>query len=268
MNRKQPYYTPPFEEYAELINELSKLQLYFLWNWLKTHPEEKFEDALYNRIDLCRKTDPHPKHYDVADMDDITRPEWIRIKHELKSIYEETVNDDNAASFEHKGFDIVKKTVATFADASYGKHGKFDDYQCGSLKFNPLKDNAKTVYFHIGNAVAPKSIFTDSNYLAQCLLELMDKAESEYEANTIYTSTWLNSLPKWLKYFPTEWIANLGPENKDVGWHFGFWGQFISAKETFNYKYAKILRETGKMPFAPRTSHCSFTELKNHLVNF
>ena len=268
MNRKQHYYVPPFKDHIEFINELSKLQLHFLWNWLKAHPDEKFEDALYNRIDLCRKTDPKPKHYDVADMDDVTRPEWIRIKHELKSLYSEAENNDNADLFECKGFDIIKKTLAAFADASYGKHGKFDDYQCGSLKFDPPKDNAQTVYFHIGNAVAPKSIFTDKNYLVQCLLELMDKSESEYETNTLYSSTWLNSLPKWLKYFPSEWTENLGTENKDVGWHFGFWGQFISAKGTFNYKYARILRETGEMPFYPRISHCSFTALKNYLANF
>ena len=268
MNRKQPYYTPPFEDHVELINALSKLQLHFLWNWLKTHPEEKFEDALYNRVDLCRKTDPKPKHYDVADMDNSTRPEWIRVKHELKSLYSRAENDDNADSFENKGFYIIQEVLARFADASYGKHGKLDDYQCGSLKFDPPKENTKTVNFHIGNAVAPKSIFADRNYLAQCLMELMEKSEAEYEANTINTNTWLNSLPKWLEYFPNEWTANSGTENKDIGWHFGFWGQFVSAKETFNYKYARILRKTGKMPFYPRNSYCSFTALRKHLVDF
>jgi hypothetical protein len=262
---KKDYHTPSFKDHLELINELTKLQLHFLWRWLRKHPEEDFDSALYNRIDLCRKTDPNPKHYDVADMD-ATRPEWIRIKNELKSLYSKTEHNENADIFEREGFDIVKNTLAGFADASYGKHGKFDDYQCGSLKYDPpCEDKPKTVAFHIGNAVAPKSIFTDSYYLQNCFRCLMDKAENEYGANSISTTTWLNSLPKWLEYFPEEWHRNLGEENRDVKWHFGFWGQFISKKETFNKKYAAILRETGELPFYPRNSHCSFTAMRNQL---
>lgn len=252
------------KEYTELITELSKLQLWFLWNWMDMHPEEKFDDAVYNRIDICRKTDPTPKHYDVADMD-AERPEWIRIRKELKSLYTETCNDTTAHIFELKGFDIIKDVLARFVEASYQKDLKFKDYQCGSLKFDPPNEDKKAVTFHIGNAIVPQSIFADKNYLVDCFLCLMEKAEEEYNVDTLTTSTWLNSFPKWLKYFPNEWIENLSPENKSIGWHFGFWGQFISAKETFNYKYAEIFRKTGEMPFYPRRSHCSFASLRAHL---
>ena len=266
MKNERKYYTPPYEEHLELINELAKLQLWFLWNWLQEHPDEKFDDAVINRIDLCRRADPAPKHYDVADMD-ASRPEWLKIRDELAALYRKTVNDDTAESFENEAFNIVKETLAAFAEASYGKHGKFDDYQCGSLKYDPPKpESPESVTFHIGNAVAPKSIFSDRSYLPDCLSCLMDKTEREYNASVIKTSTWLNSLPKWLEYFPDEWRRNMGPEKKEVEWHFGFWGQFVSAKGSFNWKYARILRETGKMPFYPRASHCSFAALRAHLA--
>lgn len=253
------------EEHQNWIFDLTKLQLHHLWNWLKQHPEEKFIDGLRKRVDLCRKTDPKPKHSDIAEINYET-PQWQEVEAMLSPIYQESKKDEKADLFEFTAFEHIQPILAKFAANTYGSTYKFDQYQCGSLKYDPPKeDDPKAVMFHIGNAVSPNSIFTDPGYLEGCFLDLLKQTREKYGVDIIKTDTWLNSLPKWLEYFPEEWQDNLGPENKDVQWHFGFWGQFISAKGTFNHKYGQILRETGEFPFYPRSSRCSFTALEQYL---
>ena len=141
-----------------------------------------------------------------------------------------------------------------------------DQYQCGSLKYDkPEAQSPNEVALHIGNAVSPASIFADPIYLPHCLLDLMRQAEDQYGVDTLKTHTWLNSLPRWLELFPEQWQANLQPIETDVQWHYGFWGQFISAKGALNHRYALQLRQTGQMPFYPRGAKCSFYALRAHL---
>ncbi len=262
--RTQSNYLPTFDEHLESINELTKLQLFFLWEELKKYPEEKIEDALYTRTDLARKIDPAPKHYDVAEQVKASHPEWIKLKTAIAEIYK-TVND--VTHFEQESFNVIRDTLFRAANLTYGKTGKFDKYQCGSLRYDiPVDKKPVTVFFHIGNALAPQSIFSDKNYLKGCLLNLLAQTEEKYAATHLTTTTWLNSLPKWLEYFPEEWQQNLGDEDRNIRWHFGFWGQFISAKDTFNWKYAKIARETKQLLFYPRHSFCSFEALRKYLT--
>lgn len=184
----------------------------------------------------------------------------------LTPLYEESKGDENADLWEFTAFEHIRPILEEFSKKTFGSTAKLEEYQCGSLKYDPpAKDDPKTVAFHIGNVVAPKSIFADPGYLENCFFDLMKQTEKKYGADSMKTTTWLNSLPKWLEYFPEEWHKNLQSEQQDPQWHFGYWGQFLSAKGTFNEKYGKILRETGKFPFYPRASSCTFAALKKHL---
>ncbi len=253
-------------EFREFHFDFMKLQLHFAWNWMQAHPDETLEDILDKRIDLCRKTDPDPDHCDTAKID-LKRPAYINLRNELVRIMQETRDNDNADTFEERGFKLVKPTLAQFAKKTHGSNTKFDNYQCGSLRYDiPTNDAPETVTFHIGNAIAPKSIFYEKQYLADCFICLMNQTEEKWGANTLKTSTWLNELPKWLEYFPEEWMLNRSDPNPDIQWHYGFWGQFITARGTFNHKYGRILRETGKMPFLPRQASCSFKSMREHLA--
>ncbi len=254
-----------FEEHLDFGSQFAALQLHYLWRWMKLHPEEDFRKALRNRTDLCRKTDPAPKHFDVAAID-YARPEWLKMEDGITALYEDRKIFASAAKFEKEALAVAAPAIAKFAKLTYGSTAKFDEYQCGSLKYdNPTEKAPRVVNFHIGNAIAPKSIFQDRSYLVGCFMEMMDQTEEKFGADTIQTHTWLNSLPKWLEYFPKEWIDNMGPESRDVQWHFGFWGQFVSARGDLNMKYAKMLRETGEFQFWPRGSHCSFKSMRKHL---
>lgn len=250
-----------FEEYSTFLSDFAKLQLFFAWQWGQSHPDEPFEETLRNRVNLCRKTDPEPLDYDIA-IPDFERPEWLDLEQKLTALYNETTSADE---FERKGYSIVEYVVDRFTRKTFGSTVKISRYQCGSLKYDEPKEETPTeVMFHIGNAIAPKSIFSEREYLVNCILDLMKQTEEKYGADTMKTSTWLNSLPKWLEYFPEEWQQNLSEPETDIKWHFGFWGQFVSAKGTLNYKYADQLRKTGELLYYPRSSHCSFDAMKEH----
>ena len=141
-------------------------------------------------------------------------------------------------------------------------------WNCGSLKYDPpTEDEPKRVAFHIYNTVSPNSFFANPDYLILCFLLLMKEAELRYGADTLFCSTWLNDRPRWLAYFPEEWQNNLSPRNFDrlTGMTVGDWGSIYDARGCLNAKYVAMVREQGKLPFAPRKSHCSFAAMREHL---
>ncbi len=262
---------PPisFEDHCGYVLDSARLDLFFLWIWLDKHPGETFVQALRGRVDLVRKTDPELPYLDKVPVNYGHRA-WPGIEAGLSEIYSRLRKSGGTADeFEAAGYGLCEGSLKACAENSYhnGDYwAAFGTYQCGSLKFDaPSEEEPRRVSFHIKNALAPRSIFEDPGYLPSCLFDLMDKAAKEYGADTLQTETWLNSLPKWLELFPPEWMDNMGPDCKDVGWGYGHWGQFISARGCFNRKYGDVLRRTGDFPFWPRKSHCSFKALKGHL---
>ncbi len=252
----------PFPEFLQFLLDLTSLQLHFAWRWADEHPGETIREVLRHRVDLCRKTDPVPADYDIATQD-FTRPAWVELENRLAAIH---THVKSAAEFEAQAVECVRPVLETFARKTFGSTVKIAGYQCGSLMYDtPEAVTPGVVNFHIGNAIAPVSIFADPGYLPHCLSDLMNQTEAKYGANILKTGTWLNSFPKWLELFPAEWQTSLSPINTSVGWHYGFWGQFVSAKGTLNIKYARHLRDTGAFPFYPREGRCSFAALRGHL---
>jgi len=253
------------EEHRTYLYEMVKLKLWFLWNWLQAHPEEPLEEALRNRVDIYRKTaindgtvNPRVLHYDD--------PRWLALEASTRTLWEQTRHDAEATRFEREGFALYQPLVEARVAPGFHERPYVLDYTCGSLKYDaPRPETPTTVGFHIANALQPRSFFEDPHYLAGCLRDLMTQTEQSYGADTLTTHTWLNSCPRWLAYFPEEWRANLGPENTNLVWNYGFWGQFISARGTYNARYGRILRETGRFPYYPRRAQCGFAELRAHL---
>ncbi|MDD5727472.1 MAG: hypothetical protein PHV59_02810 [Victivallales bacterium] len=142
------------------------------------------------------------------------------------------------------------------------------DWNAGSLKYDPPSSNRPLNYcnFHIANAVAPDSIFADPAYLPLCFLEMMAKSEAEYAYDTLVTHTWLNDNQRWLRLFPREWIVNLSPRENIIYWHFGNWGQLVTARGTFNRHAGQYVREQGRLRYRARASHCSFDAMRKHLT--
>jgi len=257
-----------FEEHLDTLCETVTLQLWFVRRWLRDHPDETIYHAVRRRTDIYRKTDL----YDGRPMSEIDydAPPWPELERRLADLHERTRDDEDSTRFESEGLAILRGRIE--AKARNDQRERFRSVpgssQCGSLRYDPPKPECPTrVPFHIGNAVRPKSIFDDPAYLPECLRCVMDKAEAEFGADSLATSTWLNSYPPWLALFPPEWHENMGPEMTDIRWGMGFWGQFINARGAFNHKHAAMFRATGRMPYWPRTSWCTFAALRKHLAD-
>ncbi len=258
------------EELEDFLLSTVRLKLWFLWDWLSKHPEESFRQAYERRADIYRKTIFNPLHLDApapAQKPD----EWQAVVKDLERLYGEAREAGSLESFESRSMEklsplLLGRVERDIEDLRTGKDTA--NYQCGSLRYElePDKANPQRISFHIANACSPGSPFDDKAYFPACFLALMAQCRMKFGVTEIATGTWLNSHPKWLELFPEEWQRNLTPPNEDVQWHYGFWGQFITARKTFNRKLGEQFRREGRMPFLPRSSWCSMEAMRRHLL--
>ena len=255
------------EEHRDYLHQIVRLKLFFLHNWLREHPDETFQYVIRNRVDIYRKCDANPGALNPPDLH-FDEPAWLDMENAALEIY--NACKDDCQAFEDRAFQIFRPSLDARCERDYTDDSSQQAYikcGCGSIKHEDVLCNqeTKTVSFHISNMVSPKSIFTDKDYLPQCFMKMLDAVEQKLGAKNIRSGTWLNENPKWLAFFPQEWLDNMGPRNENVLWHYGFWGQFISARHTFNAKYGAILRQTGRLPFYHRVSSCSIAAMREKL---
>ena len=119
--------------------------------------------------------------------------------------------------------------------------------------------------FHIYNPLQPKSILDDVPYMIRNFRFIMDESEKTYGCDTLYTYTWLNSLPQWLRFFPEEWSANRGVPDTVIKGNLGYLGQFLNAAGNLNWNNAEYLLTTGTLKYPRRASYCTFEAMRRHL---
>lgn len=253
-------------EHAEFLREMVKLQLWFVWRWIRLHPEEPFRAVIRTRVDIFRKTDLNKgPSKNTATAGDFTLPEWLALEARAERLCADAAD---AETFERRAWEeIFRAVVEARVERDFAEGDGLENFQCGSLRYNLPKPGQARVTFHIGNRVAPRSIFADPAYLPDCFLQLMDEVE-RLGVTEIGTGTWLNSYPKWLALFPKEWHDRLTPCAQEVGWSQGHWGQFVNARGTFNTRHGALMRQTGRLPFPNRASWCEIPLLRAHLRDF
>ena len=249
-------------EHKDFVRSMARLSFWFAFQWHVKHPQESIGQALERRTPLFRHV------LDLVKDKDESCAEWQA----LVATAEDVVGRvRGAAAFEDIMFDHVKDFASQCAERSYptsvGIHVP-PSWNVGSLRYDPPRDGLPANYcnFHIANAVFPRSIFDDPEYLPACFVELMDRSQAEYGYDTLHTTTWLNDRPAWLRLFPKEWHDNLSPRSDSVSWNFGHWGQLVTARGTFNEKAGQYVREHGTLRYACRNSHCSFKAMRTHLA--
>jgi hypothetical protein len=195
------------------------------------------------------------------DWDD---PCWTKLEAEAERLYLMHRGDPSSLRFESEAFEVFRAQLDARVDRDLADTSEDVLYPYGSIRFDLPADSTRA-FLHIRNMAAPASLFDDPAYLPGCLLEAITRAETA-GATEVETHTWLNSCPRWLALFPAAWQANLGAPDTDVLWHYGFWGQFLTARGAFHARRAQQLRETGQFPCLPRASWCTIAELRAHLA--
>lgn len=257
-------YHKTLDEHREMLHGLVRLQLHFLHRWCTTHPAEPFTETLAKRVDIWRKTDLNRGGL-VAEPSD-PGGIWAALSAQLAGI---RAHCRDADAFEEQAHAVLAARIDARAALDLQLEIERDhlrDYTYGSLRFHDCAPaEPGTVFLHIANAIAPRSIFADPAYLPGCLRRLLDRAEA-IGANRVRTETWLNSHPAWLALLPACWTERLGPPLHDVQWHYGYWGQFLNARGGLNTRLATAFRASGVLPYAPRTSWATIAELRAHLA--
>lgn len=255
-----------FEEHVEYLRDTLALKMWFLRRWLRDHPDETVFSVLKNRVDILRKTDIVEPGREVADAD-FESSRWMELAERCAAAWRRTRDDADSRAFEEAGVAVFMPAVLPRAERDFAAHVPGKGMKCGSLTYRGIDPKFPDVIaVHIANALQPASIFDDPLYLPRCLLELMEKSHAEFGVTKLHCGSWLNSHPRWLALFPREWTDSRGPEDRNVQWHLGFWGQFITARGTFHARNAASFRATGLMPFAFRTADCGFAALRAHLA--
>lgn len=252
------------EEHREYLYSIVRLKLFFTVRWQQEHPEESFRDILRRRVDIFRKTDLNPEGLNPAG-DYFDLPGWRKVEDRLEEIFRLVRGDEKC--FEEWGFDYLRPHIDNRCERDYLDQSRLAGYQCGFLRYNTgpyFSDKPDCLGFHIANDRSPDSFFDDPEYIKLCFNKLLDAAVKYGFAN-IRTRTWLNNIPRWLELFPPEWRESMEEPVTDVEWHYGFWGQFINARGTFNAKAGALLRQSGKLPCYPRSCQCSVTAMREFI---
>ena len=239
---------PSQSEHLEYLEKIVRLKLFYLHFRLKRHPEESFRFVLRNRVDIYRKTALNTI-CGLCPAVDFEQPAWRAMENAAEQVYL------------HCGDDAEQFERALDYRATWMKR----ESHCGSIvPEEKLQEDGKTLGFHIANSIAPRSFFQEPEYLRGCLRELVRYAEARH-AEFLVCSSWLNSHPRWTDCFPEEWTRGASPPESDIQWHYGFWGQFITARKTFHEKNAAYLRERRDFRYPLRHCRCSLKSLKEFL---
>lgn len=248
-----------FKEHHEFMNSMSCLMFNFAYNWHLSHPDE-------NITEILRKRTPLFLLYGINEFKD-TVSEWDT----LTARAEELVKKVNCDDFETAIFEYVKGFIEKCAERTYKSSIEPPaDYNAGSLKYDaPLDELPKNhCNFHISNAIMPRSIFAERDYLPNCFFKLLDESEKKYGYDTLRTFSWLNDRPRWLELFPLEWYNNLSAPNTDIYGNYGFWGQLVTARGTLNEAAGNYVKFNCELKYKTRASHCSFSAMRKHLDNY
>jgi hypothetical protein len=254
------------DEHVEFCCEMTRLMLWFAAEKSRGKSNALFEDLLQNQTCIARFFIAVPKH--AEKWAEYAVPEW-RTTFDAFVTTRAVIADvlDAAVCFESRAFEIIRDSVTRRARETYSAESPKPNGALGALFYDPpTPENPRRVTFHISNPLQPRSIFDDPGYLPGCLVELMNDAEKNYGATELFTGTWLNSCPQFLRCFPPEY-ADYVPlsERYFMSRGFGTWGQFVNARGCFNHKYGGLFRRTGVLPFRPMVAGCSFHALRRHV---
>ena len=256
------------QEHLEYVQGMTRLELWFVRDWLRRHPDEEFTHTVRQRTGIFLKTDLYDgRRFKAIEWTD---PRWLELEDRLRILLDSGTGPDGDR-FEEKGLAVFRPHLEAKARSDFARAGRPaflpDAKVCGCLWYTPPEGDEHRLFFHIYNSCQPLSIFSDERYVPRCLLRLMEQASSEFGVRGVWTTTWLNSYPPWLACFGPAWETSRGPEMTGPTAGMGFWGQFVNGRGLLNEKHAAVLRKTSRFPYWPREAGCGLDELREHIAS-
>lgn len=83
-----------------------------------------------------------------------------------------------------------------------------------------------------------------------------------------FASRRLKERTNFLHFSPQEWQDDLPSRREEETvpeWHFGWWGQWITAHGTIDPETDKFVRKNGFLRYAFRSPHCLLENMRRHL---
>lgn len=244
------------EEQVEMIREVIRLSLFFAAEYHGRHREETIDSIIAARTSI----------WEILGLKDSDREAGFTA--ELGRLY---AGAGSSSAFEEEGLKLLEPDMEIFIEGNLNWERKIlSKYDGSCLRYDaPLESLPRNhCNFHITNSIAPRSITDEEGYTAGCFRRLMEEGRREYGYDVLRTTTWLNSAPQWLKFFPQQWQDNLSEPNEEIRGNLGYWGQIVTARKTFNRRRGEYIRRNLELPYKPRSSWCTFEAMQEHLQRF
>lgn len=250
------------EEHREYLKEMIRLSLWFAADWKNKNPKEDFIHIIEERTNLVNMTDFNP----AALFDYPTYKKeggWPEVREKLCKINEET---PEPWDFEERAYCFIepftgKRAEMDLEDLNSGN--MFFQYENSCFRYD-VTQKGEYLEFHIANSLYPNSFLADKKFFFSRMKDMILDAE-KYGFKGITTNTWLNELPAWQKMFPQEWRESVTDIKRDIDWALGYWGQFLTARQTYNSRLGEKLRSTGIFPYALCRCRVDITIMKTFI---
>ena len=250
------------EEHVTYVEHLCRISFFFARRYLAERlPEVGMGDLLRKHTPLLYHGLNHREH----------QPKWESNQDMDILLQAEKLAQLQPEEFEEEMWSWLKPYARERAEINYPNAVGVKappHWNCGSLAYDPPREPGQTrCGFHIANAVGPHSIFENPDYLPMCFQLLMTESELRFGFTELGTTTWLNDRPRWQALFPQEWLENMSPAEPNLipGWSVADWGQIIDGRGTVVPEKEQKVRDTGRLPYSRRSSHCSFKAMRQHL---
>ncbi len=225
-------------------------------------PLEEFLANADEALDFVKAafTDQHARHPEIPVGECLYRRTYLR-----------ALTGPAYPEFQKRAAELVEKGVDALEELRPELHRIMREVHAGTLKleipqcFRYEVDALGRCYFHIRNPRMPESFLDDEAFVISEFRRIMEEADAQ-SCRELYTATWLNSLDRFLHFFPAEWLKNrtLLPTD-NVGPTLGWQGQFVNRKGLLNRKMADYYLQHGELCYARGESHCTFEAMRKHL---
>lgn len=239
------------DEHLKFADECYSFVLEFAWDQHRRHPEVPRSEfitgqSLLNYL-LRSGSDDAPVKIPLADQI-AALADQVKTRQEMEALRS-----------------AVMKHVERIYPATFEPHPKYKPSM--SLRVTQPAPELPKDYciIHMTNALQPESFLNKPLYLIRNFRDILAEAENCFGCKVLYTASWMNSLPRWLAFFPDEWRQNLSEPYSEIHGNMGFLGQFLNAAGNLNRPVVDYLLITGQLKYPFRKSHCSIAAMRNHL---